>query len=220
MDPEIHLDPLEARLLGVLVEKALTTPEQYPLSLHAAVSGANQKSNRDPVLSLGEDEVLAALDRLIDKELARRVFPGGSRVDKYCHTGTSTLKIDVPALATLAELLLRGPQTAAELRLHVSRMAPVESLEGMHEILRPLLDRALVRRLHGSRAERYAESLTGDSEAGADGASADPGPRAERACPEASDGDLRGRLAAVEAELERLHRQLHELAARLGETLD
>jgi len=79
MDPEIRLDAHEARLLGVLVEKALTTPEQYPLTLNAAVNGANQKNNREPLLSLSDDEVSAALEGLIDKELTRRVFPGNSR---------------------------------------------------------------------------------------------------------------------------------------------
>ena len=111
----------------MLVEKALTTPEQYPLTLNAAVNGANQKSNRDPVLALSDDEVSEALDGLIDKELARKVFPGNSRVDKYCHTGTSTLKIEIAQLAVLAELLMRGPQTPAELRTRAGRMLPIES---------------------------------------------------------------------------------------------
>jgi uncharacterized protein YceH (UPF0502 family) len=220
MEPEIRLDALEGRLLGVLVEKALTTPEQYPLTLNAAVNGANQKSNRDPVLALGEDEALAALDRLIGKELVRRVFPGSSRVDKYCHTGTSTLKVEVPTLATLAELLLRGPQTAAELRLRVSRMTPIESPDRMHEILRGLLDRGLARRLHGSRAERYAQLLTGDPETGTTRIGNDPALRTEGSFEQGPGGDLAQRMDAVEAELDRLRRQLHELAARLGETLE
>ena len=95
MDLEIRLEPLEARVLGVLVEKALTTPEQYPLTLNAVVNGANQKVNRDPIMALSDDEASEALDGLIDKELARKVFPGNSRVDKYCHTGTSTLKVEI-----------------------------------------------------------------------------------------------------------------------------
>jgi hypothetical protein len=96
MDPEIRLEAYEARVLGVLVEKALTTPEQYPLTLNAVASGANQRSNRDPVLDLSDDAVSEALDGLIDKQLARKVFPGNSRVDKFCHTGTSTLKVESP----------------------------------------------------------------------------------------------------------------------------
>jgi uncharacterized protein YceH (UPF0502 family) len=101
MDAEIRLEPYEARVLGVLVEKALTTPEQYPLTLNAVVNGANQKTNREPLLALSDDEVSEALDGLIDKELARKVFPGSSRVDKFCHTGTSTLKVEIAQLALL-----------------------------------------------------------------------------------------------------------------------
>lgn len=220
MDGEIQLDPLAGRILGVLVEKALTTPEQYPLSLNAVVAGANQKNNRDPILSIGEDEALAALDRLIQKELARRVFPGSSRVDKYCHTGTSTLKIDVPALATLAELFLRGPQTAAELRLRVSRMSPIDSLETMHAVLRALLERTLVRRLpagHGSRAERYAEILT--KSAGESAVASGPDAAASP-CEQPIGLGLAQRVDALEADLERLRGQLHALADKLGEALD
>src|SRR5215470_501441 len=129
MDPELRLEPYEARVLGVLVEKALTTPEQYPLTLNAVVNGANQKSNRDPVLELSDDAVSEALDGLIGKELSRKVFPGNSRVDKYCHTGTSTLKIEIAQLALLAELMLRGPQTVAELRSRAERMVDIGSPE-------------------------------------------------------------------------------------------
>src|SRR5579862_793370 len=139
MDDEVHLTPSEARVLGVLVEKALTTPEQYPLTLNAVVNGANQKSNRDPLLALSDDEVSEALDGLIDKELARKVFPGSSRVDKFCHTGTSTLKIEITQLAVLAELLMRGPQSAAELRARASRMVPIESPERLAALVDPLL---------------------------------------------------------------------------------
>jgi len=127
MDPELRLEPYEARALGVLVEKALTTPEQYPLTLNAVVNGANQKVNRDPLLSLSDDEASEALDGLIDKELARKVFPGNSRVDKYCHTGTSTLKVEPVQLALLAELMMRGPQTPAELRVRAGRMMPIDA---------------------------------------------------------------------------------------------
>src|SRR5262245_29442341 len=129
MDPDIRLEAYEARVLSVLVEKALTTPEGYPLTLNAVVSGANQKSNRDPVLDLSDDAVSEALDGLIDKQLARKVFPGNSRVDKYCHTGTSALKVEIAQLAVLAELMMRGPQTPAELRPRVARMLPIESAE-------------------------------------------------------------------------------------------
>lgn len=223
MDPNIRLEPYEARVLGVLVEKALTTPEQYPLTLNAVVNGANQKSNREPLLSLSEDEASEALDGLIAKELARRVFPGNSRVDKYCHTGTSTLKIDVAQLALLAELMMRGPQTPAELRLRAGRMVAIESAEALAAILATLEQRELVERVppgRGFRAERVAQRLC-------PGLHPFDGPAAA-APPETIADDpatptrtaLASRLDTVEALLARLERQLRALATKLGEPLD
>jgi len=221
MDLEVRLEPLEARVLGVLVEKALTTPEQYPLTLNAVVNGANQKVNRDPVMALSDDEVSEALDGLIDKQLARKVFPGNSRVDKYCHTGTSTLKVEPAQLAVLAELMMRGPQTPAELRTRTARMVPIDSPERLAELLQPLEERGLVERIpsgHGFRAERVGQRLC-------------PGLHPiEAAAPAATEGAadasaptraaLAARLEALEATIERLERQLRGLAAKLGEPLD
>jgi uncharacterized protein len=219
MDPEIRLDPLECRALGVLVEKALTTPEQYPLSLNAVVLGANQKVNRDPVLALEEPEVELALDGLIDKELARKVFPGASRVDKYCHTGKSTLKVEVVELAVIAELLLRGPQTAAEIRSRASRMVPIESTEQLATILDTLRQRGFIERLaphHGSRAERWVQLLCPDLHPlEAESAAAEP-----RATVAAHVSSLPSRVEALESEVATLRRQLHDLAAKLGEPLE
>src|SRR5215471_14653595 len=147
MDPEVRLEAYEARVLGVLVEKALTTPDQYPLTLNAVVSGANQKVNRDPLLALSDDQVSEALDGLIDKELVRKVFPGNSRVDKFCHTGTSTLKFEIAQLALLAELMMRGAQTPAELRIRVGRMLPIDSPEHLASLLDPLETRGLIERI-------------------------------------------------------------------------
>lgn len=220
MDPELQIGPVEARVLGVLVEKALTTPEQYPLTLNAVVNGANQKSNRDPVLALAEEEVDAALEGLIGKELARRVFPGNSRVDKYCHTGTSRLKIDPAAMAVLAELCMRGPQTPAELRARAGRMVEIPSPEYLREILGSLLDRGLIRRVpagQGSRAERVAQILCPDLHSveideTAPARSPRPGAVSER--------EVSSRLAALEGEVERLASQLRKLAETLGEPLD
>src|SRR5215212_3874774 len=107
----IQLSPYEARVLGVLIEKALTTPEQYPLSLNALTNGCNQKNNRDPVLSLSEDEVFEAVDGLRTKQLSVRVDQLGSRVAKYRHQAGEVFRCKAGELAVLAELLLRGPQT-------------------------------------------------------------------------------------------------------------
>jgi hypothetical protein len=224
MAAEIALAPLEARALGVLVEKALTTPEGYPLSLNAVVLGANQKVNRHPVLALSDDEVAEALDGLIDKQLARKVFPGQSRVDKYAHTGTSTLKIEVTQLALLAELLLRGPQSAAELRARASRMVSIDSHEALAQWLAPLETRGLVARVppgRGSRVERLVQVLCPDLHPLE--APADP-PPAHLGAPEeahpATRAALGERLTALETTVARLERQLAGLAAKLGEPLD
>jgi uncharacterized protein YceH (UPF0502 family) len=223
MDPELRLEAYEARVLGVLVEKALTTPEQYPLTLNAVVNGANQKSNRDPLLSMSDDEASEALDGLIDKELARRVFPGNSRVDKFCHTGTSTLKIDIAQLALLAELLMRGPQSIAELRLRAGRMVPIDSPERLNELLAPLEARGFIERVppgRGYRAERVAQRLCPGLHP-LDAAA--PAPAAEAAAEDAhapTRAALAARLQQVETTVARLERQLRSLAAKLGEAVE
>lgn len=224
MDTDIRLTPGEARLLGVLVEKALTTPEQYPLSLNAATLGANQKSNRFPILSLSEDEVSEALDGLIDKQLVRKVFPGNSRVDKYAHTGTSALKIEIAQLAVLAELLMRGPQTHNELRTRVSRMIPIDSPAQLDALLQPLESRGMVERIpagHGSRVERHMQCLSPGLHA-LDAPS--PAPLASDGAPEEVHAPTRAalgeRIATLETTVERLQRQLHALADKLGEPLE
>lgn len=224
MDPEIRLTPGEARLLGVLVEKALTTPEQYPLSLNAATLGANQKSNRFPVLSLSEDEASEALDGLIDKQLARKVFPGHSRVDKYAHTGTSALKVEIAQLALLAELLMRGPQTAAELRTRAGRMLPIDSAAHLDALLAPLEARGLVERIpagHGSRVERHAQCLCpGLHPLDASPVAVLSGEGAPEEVQAPTRAALSERIAALESTVARLERQLRTLADKLGEPLD
>jgi uncharacterized protein YceH (UPF0502 family) len=165
MPLDIRLDPTEARIFGVLIEKALTTPDQYPLSVNGAMLGANQKSNREPVLSLSEDEVVMALERLVQKYMARKVFPANSRAEKYCHNGKDALAVEMPQLAILAELLMRGPQTPGELRTRVTRMSPIDSLDQLTAYLGPLQERNFIRRLPpapGSRAERYEQLLSPD----------------------------------------------------------
>jgi uncharacterized protein YceH (UPF0502 family) len=222
MDPEVRLEPYEARVLGVLVEKALTTPEQYPLTLNAVVNGANQKVNREPLLSLSDDEASEALDGLIDKQLARKVFPGNSRVDKYCHTGTSALKVEPVQLAVLAELLMRGPQTPAELRTRAGRMIAIDSPERLAEVLTPLEQRGLIERIppgRGFRAERVGQRLCPGLHPLDGPAAASPEPFSEEAHAP-TRAALSERVAALEATIERLERQLRGLAAKLGEPLD
>ncbi len=132
----IMLTADESRVLGVLVEKALTTPDQYPLSLNAIVNGANQKNNRDPVLAMTEQAAFEAAEGLREKQLAVRVDQAGGRVHKYRHSAMETLCVRTAELAVLAELLMRGPQTLGELRGRASRMHPLESIERAKEVLR------------------------------------------------------------------------------------
>lgn len=205
----------EARLLGVLLEKAMTTPEHYPLSLNAAVNAANQKSNRDPVLSLEEDDALEALEGLVDKNLAKRVFPGHSRVEKFAHTAGGKLGLNAAALAVLAELLLRGPQTTGELRTRARRMAPLDSIEAVETALGHLIDNRLCKRLPpdpGGRAERYAQLLCPDAHPLDAPARVAVLPAAERdhTGRGSADADLVAALAGRVADLERRMREIEE----------
>jgi uncharacterized protein YceH (UPF0502 family) len=224
------LTPDEARVLGVLIEKSTTTPDQYPLSLNAAVSGANQKNNRHPVTSLSEDAVWDALEGLRSKGLVVRIESGaGSRVHRFRHNATDVLRVRVGELAVLAELLLRGPQTQGELRGRASRMHAMDTLDVVRDMLRALSEREepLVRQIPpspGSRAERYMQLLAPDlhdaGEISTDTAAIGAEPPAQRYAASAapsSDG-LADRVTALEAEVAQLRDALRKFAASLGES--
>lgn len=136
------LDVQERRILGVLVEKAKTTPDAYPLSINALVTGSNQKSNRDPILNLSDFEVEDALTRCQKKGLAVKIT--GGRVIRWRHYLYETWHVDKLDLAILAELLLRGPQTEGELRTRASRMESFDDLDALRRALKPLVERKLV----------------------------------------------------------------------------
>jgi uncharacterized protein YceH (UPF0502 family) len=138
------LDVRERRVLGVLVEKQKTSKsaDTYPLSLNALTTGCNQKSNRDPVLNLSEDEVEDALTRCQKQLLVYKIT--GGRVERWRHNLYESWQVDKVELAILAELLLRGPQTEGELRPRVSRMEPIDDLDALRAALRPLVQRNLV----------------------------------------------------------------------------
>ena len=125
------INAVEARILGALIEKELTTPEYYPLTLNSLTNACNQKSNRDPVMYLDEEEVVRGLDKLRLKGFARLSGEGG-RVPKYCHSLGE--KLAPPELAVLAELLLRGPQTLGELRTRCDRMAAFADIAAVEEV--------------------------------------------------------------------------------------
>jgi uncharacterized protein YceH (UPF0502 family) len=136
------LPPHERRVLGVLVEKAKTTPDAYPLSMNSLVVGCNQKSNRDPILNLTDTDVEDALLAAQKRGLATRIT--GGRVERWRHGLYEAWNVGKVELAILAELLLRGPQTEGELRGRASRMEPIDDLDALRAALRPLADRRLV----------------------------------------------------------------------------
>lgn len=137
------LDTNERRVLGVLIEKQKTlSSDAYPMSLNALVTGSNQKSNRDPVLDLEEDDVEEALVRCKNRGLAAKVI--GGRVERWRHLLYEAWHVNKVEMAILGELLLRGPQTEGELRGRASRMEPIDDLENLRKVLKPLVDRNLV----------------------------------------------------------------------------
>ena len=163
------LNEIEARVLGCLVEKEITTPEYYPLSLNALVNACNQKSNRDPHMNLAENGVQQALRGLHAHGLARSASTE-SRVAKYEHRLADTFNFTRPETAILCELLLRGPQTTGELRSRAERMHPFEDLTLVQSTLKHLAERepplvVLLPRQPGTKEARYAHLLGGPVEA-------------------------------------------------------
>jgi len=164
----IALTEIEARVLGCLIEKEITTPEYYPLSLNALLHACNQKSNRDPLMNLDEDAVRSALRSLSEQALARSAS-GDSRVAKYEHRLSEVFNFTRPETAILCELLLRGPQTPGELRSRAERMHAFEDLSLVHSTLRRLMERdaplaKLLPRQAGNKEARYTHLLSGDVE--------------------------------------------------------
>lgn len=212
---DISLNSHEARVLGVLIEKAFTTPDQYPPSLNAVTNGCNQKSNRNPIVDFSEAEVRIALQGLRMKGLMGVSVPAGSRVEKYRQNGKETLKLGEKALGVLAELLIRGPQTAGELRTRAKRMRDLPDLAALDECLQELDQAGYIRTLPGGRATRYIQTLCPElhpdgPEADAAPAAAPPRP-ASAAAPAPSPSrieELEERVARLEATVERLVTEL------------
>ena len=208
-----HLNPYEARVLGVLIEKALTVPDQYPLSLHAATTGSNQKNNRWPVVEYSEAEVHIAFQGLLAKHLAHRSISAGSRVDKYKHGAQDALGLDDAHAAILAELLMRGPQQPGELRSRVERMTPGLTAELLMERIARLRETGYVKRidpLPGERAERYVQVLCPEAHP-LDVVS--PVVSRPIAAPRL---DLEARVLALENEVAALRRNLEHVLKELG----
>ena len=163
---EFNLSAFEARVLGVLAEKSSLTPDVYPLSLNAVVNACNQLSNREPVMSLGEETVETCLTRLQQNNLAQTYYPAGSRVAKYQHRVAEVFSLDDAKLSLVTLLLLRGPQTCGELRQRTARMYPFASVESVERSLDDLAanEPALVMQLPrapGTKESRWAHLLSG-----------------------------------------------------------
>lgn len=210
--------PLEARVLGVLVEKQATVPDSYPLSLNALTMGCNQKTARDPVMNATEAEVLSAADSLKAMSL---VFEGsGSRVVRFEHNLGRVLGVPSQSVALLALLMLRGPLTAAELRLYTERLhrfADISSVEGFLDELaerEPPLVMKLARGA-GAREVRWAHLLCGEVAAGTPMAAA----AGEQSVSLGELAALKAEQTRLAAEVQTLKAQLGQLAAELGVTL-
>ena len=235
MSMKIELTALEARVIGSLIEKQITTPDQYPLSLNALVNACNQKSNRDPVMDLDETTVQQTLDSLSKKHFVMEKSGFGSRVPKYqhrfCNTEFGTLKLDPQELAIVCELLVRGPQTPGELRTRASRMAPFGEAAEVEAGLARLRDRpdgpfvVQLAREPNRRDSRWAHLFSGpvaDSvpARGAEhvhskGSTDESVVSASEVSFPASRHDER--LAKVEQEVLALRAELDELKRRLGD---
>ena len=162
----IELDQLEARVLGAFIEKELTTPDYYPMSVNALTNACNQKSNRAPVMQLEESDVITTVDQLRNKGLTMQSQDAGSRVTKYRHTLRERLFLEDHELAILAELLLRGAQTPGELRSRADRMAGFGDLEKIDQVLQELMDKeppmvVKLARQAGRKEHRYMHLFCG-----------------------------------------------------------
>jgi uncharacterized protein len=235
---KIELTALEARLIGCLIEKQITTPDQYPLSLNALANACNQKSNRDPVMDLDEAAVQQTLDSLSKKHFVMEKSGFGSRVPKYqhrfCNTEFGTLKLDPQELAIVCELLVRGPQTPGELRTRASRMAPFAETSEVEAALTRLADRPdgpfVVRlaREPNRRDSRWAHLFSGPvadavaaretEQASEYGSLKSHAEQTAVSAPEISFPASRNdeRLAKVEQEVLALRAELEDLKRRLG----
>ena len=162
-----NLEPIEVRVIGSLIEKELSTPDHYPLSLNALTSACNQSSNRDPVMSLDESAVSQAIDTLRRRGLVRSIQAIGSRVPKYQHLLAESADLTRAELAVLCVLALRGRQTQAEVRTRAARLMPGDDSTGLDAALEALMTReqpavARLSRRPGQKEPRYAHLLAGD----------------------------------------------------------
>jgi uncharacterized protein YceH (UPF0502 family) len=211
---ELNLSDIEVRVLGSLMEKDITTPDYYPLSLNALVNACNQKNNREPVMALNEDAVRQALSTLQEKRMAGPAGGADSRVTKYEHRLQEVFNFDRRETAVICVLLLRGPQTPGELRGRTDRMYRFEALDDVQATLQKLMDRQppLVRvlpRQPGTKESRYVHLFAGDTFP-----PLTPETANSRVRTESSDEQ---RIATLEGEIAILKRDLDELKRQVAE---
>jgi uncharacterized protein YceH (UPF0502 family) len=195
----VDADPVELRVLGCLIEKQRTTPDQYPLSLNALRLACNQTTNRDPVVDYDEPTIRNALTRMSGRGWVRLASGPGSRAVKFRHLLDEALSVSPSELAVLAVLMLRGEQTPGELKQRTERLYPLGSLDDVERVLDQLIERELVARRPrqpGQKEQRYAQLLGEDAAA--------PTPVTTTEAP----GDLESRLAALEERVARLEASL------------
>ena len=210
----IQLNEMEARVLGALLEKEITTPDYYPLSLNSLVNACNQKSNRDPVMNVHEDSVRDALRTLQDNSLARSVSAVDSRVTKYEHRLQEAFNFDRREAALFCELLLRGPQTVGELRTRAERMHPFDDLSEAQSALQRLMNREpplvkVLARQPGTKESRYIHLLSGDEKA----VSSTVG---RREVPTAVEGEKMDGFSRLSSEMAELRRDVADLKQQLA----
>ena len=206
----MDVDAVEIRVLGCLIEKQLTTPDAYPLSLNALRLACNQATNRDPVVAYEEREIKAALDRMSNRGWTRFASGASSRALKYRQLLDEALALSEPEISLLGVLMLRGPQTVGELKQRSERLHRFGSIAEVAETLDGLTQRELVARVErrpGQKEERWQQLLGGDAEAAAEPVAPVPGEGADR-------------LGAIEERLERLEGAFDELIARLDKVPD
>jgi uncharacterized protein YceH (UPF0502 family) len=222
---DLDLSPVQSRIVGCLIEKEMATPDNYPLTMNALLAACNQTTNRYPVTKLDERTVEAALLNLRSKNVVRIVHSRSNRADKFRHVLDEELALEPEHLAVLSVLMVRGPQTAGELRTRTERLHPFASQEEVDDVLRRLAGRnqPLVVRLErraGQKESRWAHRIGGDlaeALAGDDDPADDdrrPSPRTDRIAV------LEEQVADLRADLDRLRAAHRNLVARLGESDD
>ena len=209
----IELNENEARVLGALLEKEITTPGYYPLSLNSLINACNQKSNREPVMNLDEDAVRGALRTLHDNSLARSVSAADSRVTKYEHRLQEAFNFDRREAALFCELLLRGPQTPGELRTRAERMHRFDDLSEAQSALQRLMNREpplvkVLARQPGTKESRYMHLLSGDAQPVSSGAG--------REVPAAVERGKMDELSRLSSEMAELRRDVADLKQRFA----